>query len=324
MGHCGSLAAWTRTWFPGSLSGERWRAARATGRSGSAPSRVWARWRTPPGSRCATSSYAGSRCRCSRPGHRPLKVLHVSDLHLTPTRAGSGAGWPRSPTSSPTWWSTPATTSRTRTRSARCVEGFGPLLDVPGVFVFGSNDYFAPTLRNPLWYLLPDDGQRNTHTPKLPWRGPARRLREARLDRPDQHLGAARGRRHHARLRRRRRPAPRVRRPRRRRRAGPGRRRPAHRRRARAVPPGARPVRPRRLRPHLRRPHPRRPGLPARSRARSSPTATSTPGAPRACTGTRPTPGRATRGAPGCTSRRAPAPRRTPRSGCAAGPRRPC
>ncbi len=34
----------------------------------------------------------------------------------------------------------------------------------------GSNDYFAPTLRNPLRYLLPDDGQRNTHTPQLPWR----------------------------------------------------------------------------------------------------------------------------------------------------------
>ncbi len=38
------------------------------------------------------------------------------------------------------------------------------------MFVFGSNDYFAPTLRNPLWYLFPDDGRRNTHTPKLPWR----------------------------------------------------------------------------------------------------------------------------------------------------------
>ena len=39
----------------------------------------------------------------------------------------------------------------------------------PGVFVFGSNDYFSPTLRNPLRYLLPDDGRRNTNTPKLPW-----------------------------------------------------------------------------------------------------------------------------------------------------------
>src|SRR5204863_902741 len=49
------------------------------------------------------------------------------------------------------------------------VEDLGRLLDVPGVFVFGSNDYFAPTLRNPLWYLFPDDGHRNTSAPKLPW-----------------------------------------------------------------------------------------------------------------------------------------------------------
>ena len=32
---------------------------------------------------------------------------------------------------------------------------------MPGVFVFGSNDYFAPILRNPFRYLLPDDGSRN-------------------------------------------------------------------------------------------------------------------------------------------------------------------
>ena len=41
---------------------------------------------------------------------------------------------------------------------------------MPGVFVFGSNDYFSPTLRNPLRYLLPDDGKRHTDTPILPWR----------------------------------------------------------------------------------------------------------------------------------------------------------
>jgi uncharacterized protein len=37
------------------------------------------------------------------------------------------------------------------------------------VFVFGSNDYFAPSARNPVRYLLPDNGQRNTHAPKLPY-----------------------------------------------------------------------------------------------------------------------------------------------------------
>jgi predicted MPP superfamily phosphohydrolase len=36
--------------------------------------------------------------------------------------------------------------------------------------VFGSNDYFAPSMRNPVRYLLPDDGTRNTQTPQLPWK----------------------------------------------------------------------------------------------------------------------------------------------------------
>ena len=47
-------------------------------------------------------------------------------------------------------------------------------------------------------------------------------------------------------------------------------------------------------------------------------------GGPRACTGTRPTPGPAIPARPGCTCRPARGPRRTPRSGCAAAPRRPC
>jgi predicted MPP superfamily phosphohydrolase len=38
------------------------------------------------------------------------------------------------------------------------------------VFVLGSNDYYSPTLRNPIRYLLPDTGERNTEAPQLPWR----------------------------------------------------------------------------------------------------------------------------------------------------------
>ncbi|WP_372734452.1 metallophosphoesterase, partial [Nocardioides sp.] len=49
------------------------------------------------------------------------------------------------------------------------LDSLGALLEAPGVFVFGSNDYFSPTLRNPLRYLMPDDGRRNTESPKLPW-----------------------------------------------------------------------------------------------------------------------------------------------------------
>ena len=48
-------------------------------------------------------------------------------------------------------------------------DALGALLDVPGVFVFGSNDYFGPTVRNPLRYLLPDNGRRKVSSARLPW-----------------------------------------------------------------------------------------------------------------------------------------------------------
>ena len=40
------------------------------------------------------------------------------------------------------------------------LDALDPLLDRPGAFVFGSNDYYAPRLKNPAKYLLPDDGRR--------------------------------------------------------------------------------------------------------------------------------------------------------------------
>ena len=56
----------------------------------------------------------------------------------------------------------------------------------PGVFVFGSNDYFSPTLRNPLRYLLPDDGKRNTAHAPAAVAGPRPGLHRRRLGRPHQ------------------------------------------------------------------------------------------------------------------------------------------
>ena len=37
------------------------------------------------------------------------------------------------------------------------------LLDAPGLFVRGSNDYYAPVVKNPARYLLPDDGRRSVN-----------------------------------------------------------------------------------------------------------------------------------------------------------------
>src|SRR3954452_7753640 len=103
------------------------------------------------------------------PGHEPLKVLHLSDLHLTPTQRRK-IDWVRALGDLEPDLVVDTGDNLAHQRAVpKVVEAFGSLLDRPGVFVFGSNDYFAPTARNPARYLLPDDGRRNTHTPRLPY-----------------------------------------------------------------------------------------------------------------------------------------------------------
>ncbi len=102
-------------------------------------------------------------------GQRPVRVLHLSDLHLTPSQ-GAKRRWLASLAELE-----PDLVVDTGDNLAHMesldplLEGLGRLLEVPGVFVMGSNDYFAPSLRNPLWYLFPDNGKRHVYTPKLPW-----------------------------------------------------------------------------------------------------------------------------------------------------------
>jgi uncharacterized protein len=102
-------------------------------------------------------------------GHEPIKVLHISDLHVTPTQLKK-QDWVR-------WLAElePDLVVNTGDNLAHpdavpvALDCFSDLLDVPGVFVFGSNDYFAPSMRNPLRYLLADDGTRHVYDPTLPW-----------------------------------------------------------------------------------------------------------------------------------------------------------
>ena len=104
------------------------------------------------------------------PGQRPLKVLHLSDLHLTPAQHRK-QDWIRDLAGlEPDLVVDTGDNLAHQQAVAPLLDSLGALLDVPGVFVFGSNDYFAPTRRNPVRYLLPDDGRRATHTPPLPWR----------------------------------------------------------------------------------------------------------------------------------------------------------
>lgn len=49
------------------------------------------------------------------------------------------------------------------------LDALDELLDIPGLFVFGSNDYFAPKPKNPFSYLMKDHGKRKIGR-DLPWR----------------------------------------------------------------------------------------------------------------------------------------------------------
>jgi uncharacterized protein len=103
------------------------------------------------------------------PGSRPLKVLHLSDIHMTPGQRRKQE-WLRGLAALEPDLVVDTGDNLAHRDSVPVVrDALGPLLDRPGVFVHGSNDYYAPTLRNPLHYLLPDTGKRNTDT-QLPWR----------------------------------------------------------------------------------------------------------------------------------------------------------
>jgi len=103
-------------------------------------------------------------------GSPDLRVLHLSDIHLTPGQHRKQE-WLRGLAGLRPDLVVDTGDNLSHRRSVPVLlDALGPLLDAPGVFVFGSNDYFSPTLRNPFRYLLPDDGTRHTDTPELPWR----------------------------------------------------------------------------------------------------------------------------------------------------------
>ncbi len=112
-------------------------------------------------------------------GHAELRVLHLSDIHMAPDQRAKQE-WLRGLASLEPDLVIDTGDNLAHLRSVPMVlDSLGPLLDRPGVSVFGSNDYYAPGWRNPLRYLLPDTGQRNVHTPQLPWRDLKARFTDA-------------------------------------------------------------------------------------------------------------------------------------------------
>nr|WP_090342335.1 metallophosphoesterase [Mycolicibacterium malmesburyense]CRL72747.1 phosphohydrolase [Mycolicibacterium malmesburyense] len=101
------------------------------------------------------------------PGSAPLKVLHISDIHMRPGQRRKQT-WLRELVALE-----PDLVVNTGDNLAHpkavpaVVQALSELLSVPGVFVFGSNDYFGPRPKNPLNYITRPSHR--IHGEPLPW-----------------------------------------------------------------------------------------------------------------------------------------------------------
>lgn len=100
------------------------------------------------------------------PGSRPLRLLHISDVHMLGRQTGKQewiAGLARL---------LPDAVVCTGDNLAgvdgiaAVLRAYAPLLDRPGVFVLGSNDYYGPRPKNPAKYFNPR--HKRVHGDRLP------------------------------------------------------------------------------------------------------------------------------------------------------------
>ena len=98
-------------------------------------------------------------------GSAPIKLLHISDLHLTAGQQRKAAWVAALAELEPDLVVSTGDHIGAGNALDLLDQALAPLMDFPGGFVFGSNDFFAPSLRNPLAYLW-----RKSQTPH--WRRP--------------------------------------------------------------------------------------------------------------------------------------------------------
>ena len=104
------------------------------------------------------------------PSLAPLRVLHLSDLHLTPYQRAKQR-WVRSLAAlEPDAVVVTGDFLGHRDAVGPALDCLDGLLDRPGAFVLGSNDYYAPLVKNPARYLLPRGQDRVRVGERLPWR----------------------------------------------------------------------------------------------------------------------------------------------------------
>ena len=100
-----------------------------------------------------------------------LRILHLSDLHLTPKQKNKIADLKKLSSLDPDLTIITGDFLAHQDSVPVVIDALAGLLSKPGFFVFGSNDYYAPTLKNPVSYLFSNSSGgrlgRNLHWLKL-------------------------------------------------------------------------------------------------------------------------------------------------------------
>ena len=108
-------------------------------------------------------------------GSRDIKILHFSDLHLTPNKKREIADIKSFIDLSPDLVISTGDFLAHKDAVKTVISALDQLLELPGLFVFGSNDYYAPQFKNPFSYLRKDNGERKLGN-KLPWQSLQKQL----------------------------------------------------------------------------------------------------------------------------------------------------
>ena len=111
-------------------------------------------------------------------GQPPLKLLHLSDLHMLPGQREKAAWVASLVELRPDAVIATGDFLSHRDAVPAALAALGPLLELPGAFVLGSNDYFAPRVINPAKYLR-GPSQLEPSRAMLPWPALVRGLTEA-------------------------------------------------------------------------------------------------------------------------------------------------
>ncbi len=111
-------------------------------------------------------------------GQPTLRVLHLSDLHLTPRHTGRMAWVSALDALEPDLVVVTGDFLAHQEAVPSVLTALGPLLERPGLFVLGSNDYYAPVPVRP-WLYLTAPSKVQEHRALLPWGDLVKGLSEA-------------------------------------------------------------------------------------------------------------------------------------------------